>query len=123
MGRELSPTTLGTAAGRTTSPRLVLNHHWGNWFPAPHPRGKGYKLHTSAREQPATEPACRAKPLAAGFGGSSLAWALGAHGLKDSLQHGQRLHTDSTDWLWIGLCSSRCKVGFDFPCIGWEIFS
>lgn len=24
-------------------------------------------------------------------------------------------------WLWIGLCSSRWKVGFDFPCIGWEI--
>lgn len=79
-GALLGPTALGTPVERTTSPRLV-EPPLGNQFPAGRPRGKGYELH---REQPATEPACRAKPLPVGFDISGLAWAPHALGLKDS---------------------------------------
>ena len=68
----MGPTALGTAMERITSPRLV-EPPLGNQFPAARPRGKGYELHTSAREQPATELACRAKPLDVGFDTSGLA--------------------------------------------------
>lgn len=79
----MGPTALGTAMERT-SPRLV-EPPLGTRFPAVHPRWKGYEVDTSAREQPATEPACRAKPLAVEFDISGLAWALCVRGLKDSL--------------------------------------
>lgn len=77
MGEELGPTVLETATERTSSPRLVEHHCRG--------RSMGYEVHTSAREQPAVEPTCRAKPLAVGFDSSGLVWALHVGGLKDSL--------------------------------------
>lgn len=80
----MGPTALGTPMERTTSPRLG-KPPLAKQFPAAHPRGKGYELHTSARKQPATKPACRAKPLAVGFDTSGLAQALRARGLKDSI--------------------------------------